>query len=70
MTARPPVILFAAKTERWDQYRGPLRTALDDEGLRDATLTTDAAPEDVDYIVYAPNSGLTDFRPSPGSGRS
>jgi glyoxylate/hydroxypyruvate reductase A len=58
-----PVILFAAKTERWEQYSGPLRTALKDAGLGHATLTTEAAPEDVDYVVYAPNSGLTDFTP-------
>jgi glyoxylate/hydroxypyruvate reductase A len=63
MTNDAPVILFAAKTERWDQYEGPLRKALDDAGLGDARLTTGAAPEEVDYIVYAPNSGLDDFRP-------
>lgn len=63
MSSAPPVILFAAKTERWDQYEGPLRKALSDAGLGAATLTTEAAPEEVDYIVYAPNSGLTDFTP-------
>ncbi|MEQ8365555.1 MAG: NAD(P)-dependent oxidoreductase, partial [Roseicyclus sp.] len=56
-------ILFAAKYERWDQYEAPLRHALADVGLADATLTLDAAPETVDYIVYAPNSGLSDFTP-------
>lgn len=56
-------ILFAAKYERWDQYEAPLRHALADVGLADATLTPDAAPETVDYIVYAPNSGLSDFTP-------
>jgi hypothetical protein len=63
MTDRSPVILFAAKTERWEQYEGPLRTAFDAAGLGDAILTTQADPAEVDYIVYAPNSGLTDFTP-------
>lgn len=56
-------ILFAAKYERWDQYEAPLRTALAEVGLSDATLTTEADPTEVDYIVYAPNSGLSDFTP-------
>lgn len=58
-----PVILFAARAERWQQYETPLRMALQEAGLGDATLTTQAAPEQVDYIVYAPNSGLSDFTP-------
>lgn len=58
-----PVILFAARTERWAQYEGPLRTALAEAGMASARLTTDAPPETVDYIVYAPNSGLDDFAP-------
>jgi glyoxylate/hydroxypyruvate reductase A len=63
MTTNSPVILFAAKSERWDQYETPLSTALERRGLGHATLTTEADPEEVDYIVYAPNSGLTDFTP-------
>ncbi|NKX43114.1 2-hydroxyacid dehydrogenase [Roseicyclus persicicus] len=58
-----PTILFAAKSERWDQYEAPLRAALAEAGLADARLTTEADPATVDYIVYAPNSGLTDFTP-------
>jgi len=58
-----PTILFAAKSERWTAYEAALRTALQDVGLGHATLTTEADPAEVDYIVYAPNSGLTDFTP-------
>lgn len=58
-----PNILFAARSERWDQYEPPLRQALSDVGLGDALLTTEAAPETVDYIVYAPNSDVQDFTP-------
>lgn len=56
-------ILFAAKSERWSAYEAPLRAALDEAGLGHATLTTEAEPAAVDYIIYAPNSGLTDFTP-------
>ena len=58
-----PTILFAARPERWTQYEQPLRTALAEAGLGHATLTTEAAPETVDYIVYAPNSTVQDFTP-------
>jgi glyoxylate/hydroxypyruvate reductase A len=63
MSTKSPVILFAAKSERWDQYETPLRTALAEAGLGHAALTMDASPAEVDYVVYAPNSGLTDFTP-------
>ena len=57
-------ILFAAKAERWDGYEQPLneelRKALPGQ---DFTLATDLPPEEVDYIVYAPNSDLQDFIP-------
>ncbi len=63
MTSSTPVILFAAKSERWGVYEAPLRTALAEAGLGHATLTTEARPADDEYVVYAPNSGLTDFTP-------
>ncbi|MCR9125806.1 MAG: glyoxylate/hydroxypyruvate reductase A [Rhodobacteraceae bacterium] len=55
-------ILFAARPERWQQYRAPLESALAAEGL-DVNLGTDLPPETVDYIVYAPNGPLRDFTP-------
>lgn len=55
-------VLFAARTEKWDEYRAPLSQALAAAGVV-ADLGTDFAPETVDYIVYAPNSGLVDFTP-------
>ena len=58
-----PTILFAAKSERWTTYEPHLRTALAEQGLSHAHLTTEADPADVDYIIYAPNSGLSDFTP-------
>lgn len=56
-------ILFAARAERWAEYEAPLRTALADVGVRAYTLGTDLPPDQVDYIVYAPNSDLQDFAP-------
>lgn len=58
----PVTVLFAAKSERWEEYEHPLRIALAEAGVA-ADLVTEAAPERVDYIVYAPNSGIDDFRP-------
>ncbi|MFY0661956.1 MAG: glyoxylate/hydroxypyruvate reductase A [Shimia sp.] len=55
-------VLFAAKPERWVEYETPLKDALKNAGLN-ANLQTDFVPEDVDYIVYAPNSTVQDFTP-------
>ena len=61
MTA--PTILFAAKTDKWTIYEPHLRKALSDAGISDANLSAKAEPAAVDYIVYAPNSGVQDFTP-------
>ncbi|RFP88767.1 glyoxylate/hydroxypyruvate reductase A [Rhodobacteraceae bacterium 63075] len=58
----PANVLFAAKPERWDQYRDVLPRAFEKAGL-DVDLRLDFAPEEVDYIIYAPNSELQDFTP-------
>jgi glyoxylate/hydroxypyruvate reductase A len=55
-------ILFAAQADRWAQYETPLTEALDATGLK-YDLRTEFAPQDVDYIVYAPNSDVQDFTP-------
>ncbi|TNF18533.1 MAG: glyoxylate/hydroxypyruvate reductase A [Rhodobacteraceae bacterium] len=55
-------ILFAAGAARWDTWAPPLRAALDRMGL-DYQLAQEMAPEQVDYIVYAPDGDLEDFTP-------
>ncbi|MBO6896082.1 MAG: glyoxylate/hydroxypyruvate reductase A [Shimia sp.] len=55
-------VLFAAKPERWAEYEAPLKNAFKAAEL-DANVQTQFAPEDVDYIVYAPNSAVQDFTP-------
>lgn len=55
-------ILFAASDANWQAYGEPLRAAMATAGLT-AHLTRDAAPETVDYIIYAPTSALQDFAP-------
>jgi len=54
-------VLFAAPA-LWDEFAPALRAALQDAGIQ-AELVRDAAPEAVDYIVYAPSSPLQDFTP-------
>ncbi|MBF9022195.1 glyoxylate/hydroxypyruvate reductase A [Rhodobacterales bacterium FZCC0069] len=58
-----PTILFAAKSEKWAEYEPALRKALQKTGVDATGLTTEADPAEVDYIIYAPNSGLQDFTP-------
>ena len=53
-------ILFAAVTERWDQYQHPLKKELDSIGL-EYRLSEKLPPSEVDYIIYAPNSSIQDF---------
>ena len=53
-------ILFAAVSERWDQYQEPLKKELDLLGL-EYKLSDKLPPSEVDYIIYAPNSSIKDF---------
>jgi len=55
-------VLFAAQPNRWAEYQTPLTDALAQAGVQ-ANLSTDHAPGDVDYVVYAPNGPLSDFTP-------
>lgn len=58
----PLTVLFAATPALWEEFAHHLTAAFTEAGL-DATLTQEAAPETVDYIVYAPTSSLQDFTP-------
>lgn len=55
-------VLFAAGPARWPIYEAPLRAALSAAGV-EADLVTEAAPDTVDFIIYAPDSALSDFTP-------
>lgn len=55
-------ILFAAQPAAWAEYETPLNNAFSNAGL-DANLALDHATADVDYIIFAPNGPVTDFRP-------
>lgn len=57
-----PNILFAARPEQWDIYENPLKSALSEAGVA-ANLALDLAPDEVDYMVYAPDSAVQDFTP-------
>lgn len=58
----PLTVLFAARAARWPEYEPHLRAAFAAEGV-EAGITPEADPADVDYIIYAPDSPLTDFTP-------
>ncbi|WP_282127920.1 2-hydroxyacid dehydrogenase [Roseobacter litoralis] len=55
-------VLFAASNEDWHNYSRALNKAFTEADLN-AELVTNAPPDDVDYIVYAPTSALQDFSP-------
>jgi glyoxylate/hydroxypyruvate reductase len=54
-------VLFAVPG-LWTEYETELAKALAEAGVA-ANVVTEAAPEEVDYIVYAPSSPLQDFTP-------
>lgn len=55
-------VLFSAPDSRWAQFQTPLAQAFAEAGLK-VDLSRDHVPGQVDYIVYAPNAGLSDFSP-------
>ena len=55
-------LLFAAGPGVARDYDAPLKAALQEEGLS-ARVVTEAPPDSVDYILYAPASPLQDFTP-------
>ena len=55
-------LLFAAGPDDFAAYETPLQAALSGAGIA-AHLVTDAPPEAVDFIIYAPASPLRDFSP-------
>ena len=55
-------ILFKGGPNSWQDYEIPLSNALKKTGL-EYHLADDISPEQVKYIVYAPSSGLSDFKP-------
>ncbi|WP_414898485.1 2-hydroxyacid dehydrogenase [Rhodovulum sp. YEN HP10] len=56
-------ILFSAPTALWDEYRTPLRQALAEAGIAAEITTATEAPDEIDYVVFAPRGGLSDFSP-------
>ena len=55
-------VLFAAGAAQWAIYEAPLRRALERAGVA-ARLAREMPPEEVEYIVYAPDSAVQDFTP-------
>ena len=55
-------ILFDAARDSRHTYQAPLGQALEARNIS-FHLAQDIAPENVDYIVYAPSSDVQDFAP-------
>jgi glyoxylate/hydroxypyruvate reductase A len=63
MTSNIPRCPLRRKVRALGAVRSPPPHGPERRRARRCHLTTEASPEEVDYIVYAPNSGLTDFTP-------
>lgn len=55
-------ILFAGRPDRWPEYQPVFEHVFRDTGLK-VRIATDLSPEEVDFIVYAPNGPVQDFSP-------
>ncbi|MEX0302211.1 MAG: 2-hydroxyacid dehydrogenase [Leisingera sp.] len=55
-------VLFAGRPDAWPVYEPLLKSELARLGV-DAKLSNEFAPEEVDYIVFAPNGPVSDFSP-------
>ncbi|NOE19818.1 glyoxylate/hydroxypyruvate reductase A [Ruegeria atlantica] len=58
----PVNVLFSARPALWPVYEPLLTRYLAEAGV-EARLGTEFDPDQVDYVVYAPNGGLLDFSP-------
>lgn len=55
-------ILYAGRPARWPEFQDPLQAEFKAAGL-DVHLSPDIAPENTDYIVFAPTGPISDFTP-------
>lgn len=58
-----PRLLFSAPASDWPLWRPHLARACADRGLDVEILDRTEGPETIDYVVYSPGGGLTDFAP-------
>ncbi|MGR3614765.1 MAG: 2-hydroxyacid dehydrogenase [Paracoccaceae bacterium] len=58
-------ILFSAREALWPIYE-PLITGYLEQMAVPFHLSTDIAPDEVDYVIYAPNARLSNFTPFTG----
>ena len=56
-------VLYHGEPGRFERYAAAIRPALAEAGVAAEFLAECAAPETVDYIVYAPTGAIQDFRP-------
>lgn len=52
-------VLFAAGAARWPEWQAPLRAALAEAGV-EADLVLEAAPDEVEAMIYAPGGAVPD----------
>ena len=56
-------IFYAGNNDEWDEYKVHIKNALDDLDIKYSMTRNPKNPLEIDYIVYAPNGPLKDFKP-------
>ncbi|MEP5758575.1 MAG: glyoxylate/hydroxypyruvate reductase A [Litoreibacter sp.] len=56
-------VLFSASDSAWEKYETPLSRSFSEQSLEVKIFFGQYDPAAIDYIVYAPDSGLEDFTP-------
>ena len=59
-----PNVLFAGRADRWDDYQRELARACAEREIV-ANISPEHPPEDVDYIIFAPNGPISNFAEFP-----
>ncbi len=62
----PPIALYAGNPDQWPTYRKTLAAAFQRAGVAVDLLNTATDSAKVDYIIYAPDAGPSDFTPFTG----
>ena len=56
-------IFYAGNTDEWGEYKVHIKNALDDLNIKYSMTRNPKNPLEIDYIIYAPNGPLKDFKP-------
>ena len=56
-------IFYAGNNDEWGEYKVHIKNALNDLDIKYSMTRNPKNPLEIDYIIYAPNGPLKDFKP-------